>query len=68
MARNEAKGTNTNVLWLVDSLGWDGRSTKSIVSVTLANAANGVIFLYHTDNPRDPAALGISRAIRTRES
>jgi hypothetical protein len=41
----------------VDSLGWEGRSTESIVSVTLANAFNGAIFLYHTDNPRDAAAL-----------
>ena len=50
-------GYDYNVLWLIDSLGWDGRSAKTIVSVTLANAFNGAIFLYHTDNPRDAAAL-----------
>ncbi len=52
-----AEGYEYNVLWLVDSLGWEGRSTESIVSVTLANAFNGAIFLYHIDNPRDAAAL-----------
>ena len=52
-----AEGYEYNVLWLVDSLGWEGRSTNSIVSVTLANAFNGAIFLYHIDNPRDAAAL-----------
>ena len=52
-----AEGYEYNVLWLVDSLGWEGRSAESIVSVTLANAFNGAIFLYHIDNPRDAAAL-----------
>ncbi len=52
-----AEGYEYNVLWLTDSLGWEGRSTKSIVSVTLANAFNGAIYLYHIDNPRDAAAL-----------
>ena len=42
-------GYEYNVLWLVDALGWEGRSTKSVVAVTLANAINGAIFLYHTD-------------------
>lgn len=50
-------GYDYNVLWLVDGMGWDGRSTKSVVAVTLANAYNGAIFLYHADNPREPAAL-----------
>ncbi len=52
-----AEGYKYNVLWLIDSLGWEGRSAKYIVNVTLANAFNGAIFLYHTDNPRDAAAL-----------
>ncbi len=52
-----AEGYEYNVLWLVDSLGWEGRSAESIVSVTLANAFNGAIFLYHTDSPPDAAAL-----------
>ena len=52
-----AEGYEYNVLWLIDSLGWEGRSTNYIVSVTLANAFNGAIFLYHIDNPRDAAAL-----------
>lgn len=51
-------GYTFNILWLVDSLGWDGRSPDLIVAVTLAFAFNGSIFLYHTDNPRDVAALG----------
>ncbi len=51
-------GYTFNILWLVDPLGWKGRSPKSIVAVTLAYAFNGAIFLYHTDNPRDFAALG----------
>ncbi len=42
-------GYEYNVLWLVDAMGWEGRSTKSVVAVTLANAINGAIFLYHTD-------------------
>src|SRR3990172_12841008 len=32
-------------------MGWDGRSTRYAVNVTLANAFSGAIFLYHTDNP-----------------
>ncbi len=51
-------GYTFNILWLVDSLGWKGRSPDSIVAVTLAYAFNGSIFLYHTDNPNDFAALG----------
>ena len=51
-------GYTFNILWLVDSLGWEGRSPDSIVAVTLAFAFNGSIFLYHTDNSRDFAALG----------
>jgi peptidoglycan/xylan/chitin deacetylase (PgdA/CDA1 family) len=51
------EGYEYNVLWLVDGLGWDGRSTKAVISVTLANAFNGAIFLYHTDNPREYKAL-----------
>lgn len=34
-----AEGYEYNVLWLIDSLGWEGRSANSIVAVTLANAA-----------------------------
>ncbi len=51
-------GYTFNIMWLVDSFGWEGRSPDSIVAVTLAYAFNGSIFLYHTDNPRDFAALG----------
>ena len=51
------EGYEYNVLWLVDGLGWDGRSTKYVASVTLANAYNGAIFLYHPDNPREYKAL-----------
>jgi peptidoglycan/xylan/chitin deacetylase (PgdA/CDA1 family) len=50
-------GYEYNVLWLVDGMGWDGRSTSYVVRVTLANAYKGAIFLYHTDNSREYAAL-----------
>jgi peptidoglycan/xylan/chitin deacetylase (PgdA/CDA1 family) len=42
-------GYQYNVLWLVDAMGWDGRSNQYVVSVTLASAFNGAIFLYHSD-------------------
>jgi len=51
------QGYTFNVLWTVDSLGWEGRSAKAITSVVLDNASNGMIFLFHTDNDRDFAAL-----------
>jgi peptidoglycan/xylan/chitin deacetylase (PgdA/CDA1 family) len=51
------EGYKYNVLWLVDGMGWAGRSPKSVVSATLANAVNGAIFLYHTDNPWEYKAL-----------
>jgi peptidoglycan/xylan/chitin deacetylase (PgdA/CDA1 family) len=51
------EGYEYNVLWYVDGMGWDGRSTRHVVNVTLANAFNGAIFLYHTDNPYEYKAL-----------
>ena len=51
------EGYEYNVLWLVDGLGWEGRSTQYVASVTLAHAYNGAIFLYHPDNPREYKAL-----------
>ena len=52
------EGYEYDVLWYVDAMGWDGRSTRYVVNVTLANAFNGAIFLYHTDNPYEYKALG----------
>ena len=51
------EGYKYNVLWYVDGLGWEGRPTAQVVSVTLANAVNGAIYLYHTDNPYEYKAL-----------
>jgi peptidoglycan/xylan/chitin deacetylase (PgdA/CDA1 family) len=51
------QGYEYNVLWTLDSLGWAGRPTNSVVTVTLAYAVNGAIFLYHVDNPRESEAL-----------
>ena len=51
------EGYEFDVLWYVDGLGWEGRPTKYVVSVTLKNAFNGSIFLYHIDNPFEYKAL-----------
>lgn len=65
VAREE--GYKYNVLWMLDSLGWAGRSTNSVVAVTLASAFNGVIYLYHVDNPWEYKALGkIIKGLRER--
>jgi peptidoglycan/xylan/chitin deacetylase (PgdA/CDA1 family) len=50
-------GYGLNVLWLVDGMGWDGRSKGYVLSVTRQNAFNGAIFLYHTDNRAEFDAL-----------
>ena len=51
------EGYEYDVLWYVDAMGWDGRSTRYVVNVTLANAFKGAIFLYHTDNSSEYRAL-----------
>jgi len=51
------EGYEYNVLWFVDGLGWEGRSTGYAINVTLKNAFNGAIYLYHTDNPTEYKAL-----------
>ena len=51
------EGYEYNVLWYVDGLGWEGRSTKYAINVTLENAFNGAIYLYHTDNLTEYKAL-----------
>src|SRR3990172_3038120 len=51
------EGYEYDVLWYVDAMGWDGRSSRHVVNVTLANAFNGAVFLYHTDNPYEYKAL-----------
>ncbi len=55
VAREE--GYKYNVLWTLDAWGWQGRPTKTIIAVTLANAVNGAIFLYHVDNSSEYKAL-----------
>ena len=50
-------GYDYDVLWTLDAMGWAGRPTEAVVSVSLSNAKNGAIFLYHVDNPREYAAL-----------
>jgi len=51
------EGYEYNVLWYVDGLGWEGRSAKYAINVTLENAFNGAIYLYHTDNATEYKAL-----------
>lgn len=55
VAREE--GYEYNVLWTLDARGWQGSPTETVVAVTLAQAANGAIFLYHVDNSREYKAL-----------
>ncbi|TET95812.1 MAG: polysaccharide deacetylase family protein, partial [Dehalococcoidia bacterium] len=51
------EGYEYNVLWTLDAQGWLGRSTNSVVAVTLAYAVKGAIFLYHVDNSQEYKAL-----------
>jgi hypothetical protein len=51
------EGYEYNVLWTLDARGWLGRSTNSVVAVTLAYAVKGAIFLYHVDNSQEYKAL-----------
>ena len=51
------EGYGYDVLWYVDGMGWEGRPTEYVVNVTLNNAFNGAIFLYHIDNPFEYKAL-----------
>jgi peptidoglycan/xylan/chitin deacetylase (PgdA/CDA1 family) len=51
------EGYEYNVLWTLDARGWLGRSTNSVVAVTLAYAVKDAIFLYHVDNSQEYEAL-----------
>jgi peptidoglycan/xylan/chitin deacetylase (PgdA/CDA1 family) len=51
------EGYEYDVLWYVDGMGWEGRSTEYVIGVTLDNAFNGAIFLYHIDNQFEYKAL-----------
>lgn len=53
-----ALGYAYNVLWSVDSLGWDGLGAERIVARCLAGAAPGAILLFHVGaDSQDAAAL-----------
>ncbi len=61
-------GYRYNVLWTVDSLGWQGLSPAAITSRCLAGAVPGAILLFHVGAAsQDAAALpGIVAGIRQR--
>ena len=61
-----AEGYEFNVLWLVDGMGWQGRSPQSVAAVTLATAVNGAIFLYHTDTREYKALAEIIQGLGER--
>ena len=54
----EANGYSYNVMWTVDTLGWQGASVAAITSRTMAAAAPGAIVLMHVGaDSQDAAAL-----------
>jgi peptidoglycan/xylan/chitin deacetylase (PgdA/CDA1 family) len=54
-----AAGYGYNVMWTVDTLGWNGLSPAAIVDRTLRAATPGAIVLLHVGaDSRDAAALG----------
>jgi peptidoglycan/xylan/chitin deacetylase (PgdA/CDA1 family) len=51
-------GYRYEVMWTVDSLGWDGLGADAIVDRCLARAENGAIYLFHVGSASaDAAAL-----------
>jgi len=53
-----ARGYTYNVLWTVDSLGWDGLAAAEIVRRCLERAEPGAIFVFHVGSASaDAAAL-----------
>ena len=53
-----ARGYRYNVMWTVDSQGWNGLSADAIVARCLAQAANGGIYIFHVGSAsQDAAAL-----------
>jgi peptidoglycan/xylan/chitin deacetylase (PgdA/CDA1 family) len=61
-----AAGYRYNVLWTVDSLGWQGLSPAAITARCLERAANGAIYLFHVGAAsQDAAALpGVIAGLR----
>ena len=51
-----ASGYTLNVLWTVDSLGWQGRSAAQITQRVLAGAVPGAIMLFHVGAASEDAA------------
>ncbi len=53
-----ARGYTYNVMWTVDSMGWNGLSADAIVERCLAQAAAGAIYIFHVGSAsQDAAAL-----------
>ncbi len=54
-----AAGYRYNLLWTIDTQGWNGASTQAILDRTFAGAAPGAIVLMHVGSgSRDAEALG----------
>lgn len=54
-----AAGYRYNLMWTIDTLGWNGASTQTILARTFAGAAPGAIVLLHVGaDSRDAEALG----------
>jgi peptidoglycan/xylan/chitin deacetylase (PgdA/CDA1 family) len=62
-----ARGYAYNVMWTVDSLGWNGLSANGIVDLCLTRAVPGAIYIFHVgsqsqDGPALPAVIDGLRA------
>lgn len=58
MEQIAAAGYSYNIMWTVDTLGWNGVSTQEIIDRILRGAAPGAIILMHVGaGSRDAAAL-----------
>lgn len=54
-----AAGYSYNIMWTIDTLGWNGASVQAILDRTFAGAAPGAIVLMHVGaGSRDAEALG----------
>ncbi|MDP2673521.1 MAG: hypothetical protein Q8Q00_01280 [Dehalococcoidia bacterium] len=51
-----ARGYLYNVLWTVDSLGWDGLAAAEIVRRCLDRVQPGAIFVFHVGSASEDAA------------
>lgn len=63
-----AVGFRTNVMWTLDSLGWNGLSRDQVVARCLANHGNGYIYLLHVgaSSSDGPALAGIIDGLRAK--